>query len=261
MPLTTWEWVHKYEAADIERWHDDSEGWMQMALRESSGIGPVPPRRSSPSAYDRPPFGFAAAAIAIELIYRVLLIGERARFEDHQPISELHALLGERREPVEAAIRASGRERPEDLLRMLEDRLSRLPRGGARRQRSEELLRVQRIARLHGRLIDLADLRKLLREFRFAERQVRIAVDLKKQPTPGFQAMATRWLVLNGDPAECTVYEAREPDAMIEDALRGWWQLPSGTPYPSHHYVYLLNESEFRRGRDYWSELAEEPSP
>ncbi len=257
MRLRTWEWVQRYDADEIKRWHADSEGWMQMAIRDSSGIGPVPPRRLGQGADDRQSFSLAAAAIAIELIYRFLLVAERVRFEEHQSLSELHTLLVERREAVEAAIRASGWERPDDFLRSLQERRTERVRGGPKRQRSEDLVRVKRIARLHERLVELVDLRTLLREFRFAQRQVQIAVDLKKQPITGFQAMATRWLVLDRDPAECTVYETRDADAPIEDALRGWWQLPSGTPYPSHHYVYLLNESEFRRGRDYWSELTQ----
>lgn len=260
MPMNTWEWVHFHHCADASHWYGDSFAWMRVAVREDAESGRV----QQPGAMDHHRLNVAlvSAGIAIELIYKVLLIADRVKTISEHNITKLHGLLEARKSHVEEILLTEGWESVEDYLRFMDERLrhadrrywmsnpAKRKRGGQSFAIAIEPMTVPSLARVHKKMSTLVDIVRLVQEYNLEYSRVVITQALTRDPILSYRAMASRCLQRDGQKVEYTVYEAI--GWHVPDYVRGWWEMPQASGEPTGKFVFLLNPGEYDETVAYW---------
>lgn len=236
--------------------------WMRAALREDadSGRGRTAPGR--PIDHHRLNVGLVCAGIAIELIYKVLLIADRAQTVSQHSITELHRRLEQRKHRVESILVDEGWGDVDAFLQFMDNHLrhadrkywmsnpSKQTRNAAGFSLARGPMTIPGLARVHHKMATLVNVRELVDEYNLEHAKVLTAQILATDnPTDVYERKATRRLEVDGRDAEYSVYES---NMHVPDDLKGWWELPSESGEPTGVFVYLLNAGEYDHDVQYW---------
>ena len=269
MPMNSWQWVHFHHIADVSTWYGDSLAWMRVALREDRESGREQRNSGGVTDHHRLNVALVSGGIAIELMYKVLLIADRVDTRvDNRPthdIAKLHGSLESRKDQVETILVDEGWPSVESFLDFMDNNLkhadrkywmSNPPNLRGRRGVSFVIaigpMTVPGIARVHGKLAALVDPRALVAQYNLEHARVVTTQALTSDLVLGHQAMATRWFERNGQEVEYTVYESLGQGWHVPDYVRGWWEMPQESGEPTGRFVFLLNPGEYDDTADYW---------
>ena len=262
MVMNSWQWVHFHHNADASNWYGDSFAWMRVASREDSESG----RAQRPSRIDHHRLNVAlvSAGVAIELIYKVLLIADRAEIKATHDIGTLHGLLEGRKAQVENIVLGEEWSNVKAFLDFMDDDLKHADRkywmsnppkgqrGGTGFGIATGPMTVPSLARIHKQMAELVNLPKLVAQYNLESARVITTQALTKQPIIGHKAMATRHFERDGRKVEYTVYESTGSGWHVPDYVRGWWEMPQESGDPTGRFVFLLNRGEYDQAVDYW---------
>lgn len=272
MPMNSWQWVNFHQIGDVSTWYGDSFAWMRVALREDGDSGRVSVSSGGEIDHHRLNVSLVSAGIAIELMYKVLLIAERVDTRvDNKPtyvIDKLHDSLETRRDQVECIILDEGWRSVRSFLDFMDNELkhsdrkywmsnppNRKERRGTGFTISIELMTVPGIARVHRKLATLVDPQKLVAQYDLEHARVVTAQALTRIPIMGHKEMETKSFERNGHKVEYTVYESLGQRWHVPDYVRGWWEMPQESGEPTGKFVFLLNPGEYDNTKDYWRGL------
>ena len=237
MPMTSWRWIQFHHNADASNWYGDSAAWMRAALREDAESGREKGKSGRDIDHHRLNVGLVSAGIAIELMYKVILVADRVEFKATHDIRTLHGLLEARKGRVEGILLEEGWPTVEAFLDFMDNDLrhadrkywmSKPPRRGAVGFTiGIEIMTVPGLARVHRRMAALVDLRGLVAQYNLEHARVITTQALTRKPIVGHKAMATKCLEPNGQQVEYTVYESTGPGWHVPDYVRGWWEMPT----------------------------------
>ena len=123
MPMTSWRWIQFHHNADASNWYGDSAAWMRAALREDAESGRERGKSGRDIDHHRLNVGLVSAGIAIELVYKVILIADRGEFKATHDIRTLHGLLEARKGRVEGILLEEGWPTVEAFLDFMDNDL------------------------------------------------------------------------------------------------------------------------------------------
>ncbi len=264
MTMSSWQWVHFYSSADGSLWHGDSLAWMRVALREDAESGRVTGKTGINIDHARLNVSLVSAGIAIELIYKVLLVADKVEIKSVHTITTLHGLLQSRKALVEGILLDEGWPSVEAFLEFMDESIRHgdrkywmsNPAKGVRHATGFvigiELMTTPGLARVHKRMAALVDAYGLVTQYNLENGRVMVTQAITSNHTMGYKAMATRRFDCNGQKVEYTVYEALGQGRLIPDYMRGWWEMPQESGGPTGRFVFLLDPGEFDDAVDYW---------
>lgn len=271
--MNSWQWVHFHDGADAALWHGDSFAWMRVALREDTESARRRERSGRETDHHRLNVALVCAGIAIELMYKVLLIADRVdtRVDDRptHDITKLHGQLEVRKSHVEGILVGEGWSDVEAFLRFMDQHLNhadrkywmsnppnRAGREGVGFSIADGPSTVPGLARVHRKMASLVDPRALVAEYNLEHARVVTTRALMNDPVVGHKPMATRRLNRDGKDAEYTVYESNGGSWHVPDYVRGWWEMTQESGEPTDRFIFLLSPGEYDDTVDYWSVLA-----
>ena len=265
MAMNSWQWVHFHHNADASCWYGDSVAWMRVAVQEDAKSGRGRTKTGGDIDHHRLNVSLVSAGIAIELIYKVLLIADRVETISEHNITKLHGLLDARKSQVENILVGEGWSDIKLFLDFMDKDLkhaerkywmsnpSKGKRDGTSFAIATGVMTVPSLARIHRRIADLVDMPQLVDQYNLEHARVVTAKALTENPVVGHRVMATRWLERDGGKVEYTVYEATGIGWHVPDYVKGWWEMPQESGVPTGKFVFLLNPGEYDDTLDYWS--------
>ena len=262
MPMSSWQWVQFHSSWDASNWYGDSAAWMRAALREDAESGRERGKSGGNIDHHRLNVGLVSAGIAIELLYKVLLIADRVEIKPKHDVTTLHGLLETRKELVESILLEEGWPTVEAFLDFMDNDLRHWDRKywmSKPPKRSAvgftigiEIMTVPGLARVHKRMAALVDLYGLVTQYNLEQARVVTTQALTREPIVGHKAMATKHLESDGQEVEYTVYESTGQGWHVPDYVRGWWEMPTEGGASTGRFVFLLNAGEYDDTVDCW---------
>ena len=268
MPMSSWQWVQFHSDWDATNWYWDSAAWVRVALREDVESGREGGKSGGNIDRNRLNVALVSVGIAIELMYKVLLIADRVEIQATHDIRTLHGSLETRKGQVESILLGEGWPDVETFLAFMDNDLRHADRKywmskPAQKNRPRksgatnftvgiEIMTVPRLARVHKKMAALVDLKKLVAQYILEEARVVTTQALTRESIVGHKAMATKYFERDGQKVEYTVYESTGQGWHVPDYVRGWWEMPMESGESSGRFVFLLNPGEHDAAVDYW---------
>ena len=195
MPMSSWRWVQFHSNWDAGNWYGDSAAWMRVALREDAESGRERGKTGGVIDHYRLNVGLVSAGIAIELMYKVLLMADRVKTEPKHDVTTLHGLLETRRGPVESILLGEGWPDAETFMDFMDNDLrhwdrkywmSNPPkRGAVGFSIGDRLTTIPGLARVHQKMTALVDLKELVAQYSLEHARVVTTQALTREPIVG----------------------------------------------------------------------------